>query len=223
MPRILLINPWIHDFAAHNLWARPLGLLQVAEQLSAYNADLQLIDCLDVPGSSVYHTGKYPKTVLPAPPGLENMSRRFGRYGIPLPEFEKRLAACLPVDAILVTSIMTYWYPGAFEAIRLVKAAAPGVPVILGGVYARLFPGHAQKFSKADLVYTGQADQNLIASLAQAGVHLEPVGKPRPYYHLGFYPQLTYAPVLTAAAPSGAATALQACSSRNAGAGLSLK
>jgi hypothetical protein len=24
---ILLVNPWIHDFAAYDLWMKPLGLL----------------------------------------------------------------------------------------------------------------------------------------------------------------------------------------------------
>ena len=26
-PHILLVNPWIHDFAAYDFWAKPLGLL----------------------------------------------------------------------------------------------------------------------------------------------------------------------------------------------------
>ena len=46
-PRILLVNPWIHDFAAFNLWARPLGLLKVAEYLSAFDAELLFLDCTD--------------------------------------------------------------------------------------------------------------------------------------------------------------------------------
>lgn len=32
--RILLVNPWIYDFAAYNLRARPLGLLLVLLELS---------------------------------------------------------------------------------------------------------------------------------------------------------------------------------------------
>jgi len=27
--RILLINPWIYDFAAYDLWVKPLGLLSL--------------------------------------------------------------------------------------------------------------------------------------------------------------------------------------------------
>ena len=30
LPRILLLNPWIEDFAAFDYWARPMGLLRFA-------------------------------------------------------------------------------------------------------------------------------------------------------------------------------------------------
>jgi len=29
-PHILCVNPWIHDFAAYDFWAKPLGLLSIA-------------------------------------------------------------------------------------------------------------------------------------------------------------------------------------------------
>ena len=32
-PHILLVNPWIHDFAAYDFWAKPLGLLILAAVL----------------------------------------------------------------------------------------------------------------------------------------------------------------------------------------------
>ena len=32
-PHILLINPWITDFAAYNFWIKPLGLLYIASLL----------------------------------------------------------------------------------------------------------------------------------------------------------------------------------------------
>ena len=31
--QVLLVNPWIYDFAAHNLWIEPLGLLTIAAAL----------------------------------------------------------------------------------------------------------------------------------------------------------------------------------------------
>ncbi|MCL4476517.1 MAG: hypothetical protein M1508_09870 [Nitrospirae bacterium] len=36
--RILLVNPWIYDFTAYNLRARPLDLLNVGEHLRAFLA-----------------------------------------------------------------------------------------------------------------------------------------------------------------------------------------
>jgi len=29
--KILLINPWVHDFAAYDFWLKPLGLLYLEE------------------------------------------------------------------------------------------------------------------------------------------------------------------------------------------------
>ncbi|HAM52077.1 MAG TPA: hypothetical protein DCP92_15830 [Nitrospiraceae bacterium] len=40
--KILLINPWIYDFAAYNLWSRPLGLIKVGEYLRCFDIDLFL-------------------------------------------------------------------------------------------------------------------------------------------------------------------------------------
>jgi len=45
-PHVLLINPWITDFAAYNLWARPLGLLYIATLLRQAGFRLTFIDCL---------------------------------------------------------------------------------------------------------------------------------------------------------------------------------
>jgi hypothetical protein len=46
-------------------------------------------------------------------------------------------------DIILITTMMTYWYPGAFDAIATLKKVFPGVPIVLGGLYATLCPEHA--------------------------------------------------------------------------------
>jgi hypothetical protein len=46
-PHILLINPWIHDFAAYDVWAKPLGLLTLAAILREHGCRLTYIDCLD--------------------------------------------------------------------------------------------------------------------------------------------------------------------------------
>ncbi len=47
-PTLILINPWVYDFAAYDLWSKPLGLLYLASQLRALGLTVHLIDCLDV-------------------------------------------------------------------------------------------------------------------------------------------------------------------------------
>jgi radical SAM superfamily enzyme YgiQ (UPF0313 family) len=49
---------------------------------------------------------------------------------------------------------MTYWYIGVWEVISAVRDELPGVPVVLGGIYATLCPEHA-KGSGADIIHSG--------------------------------------------------------------------
>jgi hypothetical protein len=65
--RVLLINPWIYDFAAANFWSRPLGLLKVAECLSRFDLEISLIDCTDVSLKGGPGRGKYPKERVDKP------------------------------------------------------------------------------------------------------------------------------------------------------------
>ena len=44
---ILLINPWIYDFAAYDMWTEPLGLLYIASLLRENGYRVSLINCLD--------------------------------------------------------------------------------------------------------------------------------------------------------------------------------
>ena len=57
---------------------------------------------------------------------------------------------------------MTYWYPGLFKAIKIVKDFFNGVPVILGGIYATLCDEHAVTHSGADYVIPGRGESELL-------------------------------------------------------------
>ncbi|MBF0229093.1 MAG: cobalamin-dependent protein [Desulfamplus sp.] len=46
-PHILCVNPWIHDFAAFDFWAKPLGLLQLASIIRKGGAKVSFLDCLN--------------------------------------------------------------------------------------------------------------------------------------------------------------------------------
>jgi radical SAM superfamily enzyme YgiQ (UPF0313 family) len=176
MARVLCVNPWIYDFAAYNVWIEPLGLLAVAAALRAKGHQVGLIDCLDrhhpsapAPRSprDAYGCGRFQKVELRKPTALSHIPRRWGRYGLPVEVFEAALDAQPRPHAVLVTSMMTYWYPGPFEVIRRVKARWPGVPVALGGVYATLCTSHARRYSGADAVLPGPGEDRARAWVGQ--------------------------------------------------------
>jgi radical SAM superfamily enzyme YgiQ (UPF0313 family) len=203
-PSLLLINPWIYDFAAFDFFAKPLGLLYLAGWLEAQGYEIHLVDCLGGPHARAgrYGTGRYPKEILPAPSALKGISRRYGRYGISEETFRKQLSQVPRPAAILVTSLMTYWYPGVVKAIRLAREQFPGVPVILGGIYATLCPEHARRHSGADLVIIGPGEEAILTHLGAGGSRGPAApGPPEldrlPYPALHLLRHLTYIPVLT--------------------------
>jgi len=156
---VLLVNPWIYDFAAHNLWIEPLGLLTIAAVLRERGYAVSVLDCLAPhPGAPVARadgSGKFLKIEVKKPEAVAFVPRRYGRYGVPVDRFEAALAQVPPPDAVLVASSMTYWYPGVIEAIARVRTRYGDLPVALGGVYATLCPEHARLYSDADLVIAG--------------------------------------------------------------------
>ncbi len=90
---------------------------------------------------------------------------------------------------------MSYWYPGVQKAIEIIKSLSPGIPVILGGIYATLFHRHASHHSGADYVYSGQIASDIAKILKSLGYNLKKTGRSRPYYNL--YSSYPFAPVLT--------------------------
>ncbi|MDH4211459.1 MAG: radical SAM protein [candidate division WOR-3 bacterium] len=176
-PRALLINPWVYDFKAFDFWNKPLGLLIVARLLRKSGFDITLIDCMD--RSSPYYStgtktdrfgrGKYHFEVVDKPALYRKVPRLYKRYGLPLCIFTDTIERIERPDIIFVSSTMTYWYPGAFEAIRTLREKFKGAKIILGGIYATLCEAHALKYSGADIVVTGMAEANLPNLLRKLG------------------------------------------------------
>ncbi len=210
-PHILLVNPWVHDFAAYDVWAQPLGLLQIGAALRRHGCRVSYIDCLDrfhplaapTNPEARHGRGPYLKTALPAPAGLENLPRRFSRYGIPQAWFHRDLEALPPPDLILVTSIMTYWYPGVAETVAALKKVHPATPVILGGIYATLCRKHAEASTGADEVVGGPAGPVLLDILARHTGYRIPAAfdfkdlDAWPYPALDLQHRIAYVPLLT--------------------------
>jgi len=173
-PEILLVNPWIHDFAAYDLWAKPLGLLVLASVLRQHGWEPRLIDCLDpdhpenrvVKGRKGSH-GRFYRQQIAKPEVLAGVPRTFSRYGVPYDIVRKDLQSISRPRAILVTSLMTYWCSGVQETIALLREVFPGVPLLLGGIYASLMPDHARYHCKPDELLAGPGEFALMSALSR--------------------------------------------------------
>jgi radical SAM superfamily enzyme YgiQ (UPF0313 family) len=119
---------------------------------------------------------------------LQHVSRPYSRYGIRRQLFIRDLKSIENPAAILVTSLMTYWYPGVQEVISIAKETHPGVPVLLGGIYARLCKEHALQHAGADYL-AAEGNSNDPASVLEALDHFNiPVPKRSPDEGVTPYP-----------------------------------
>jgi radical SAM superfamily enzyme YgiQ (UPF0313 family) len=214
-PFILLVNPWITDFAAFDYWAKPLGLLLLGSLLRAGGCGIAFIDCVDrhddltnqhpdmISGvERKYGTGKYPKIRLSKPGAYAEIPRHYYRHGIHAESLRQKLKAIGKPDLIWMTSIMTYWYPGIQQTIAVIREFFPDTPIWLGGVYAQLCLQHARETSGATEVVTLPLEELPEKIAAATGfslrnrhewVHFELLPPPA----LDLLSKLTYAPLLT--------------------------
>lgn len=166
----MLLNPWIYDFSAYNLWIKPLGLYYLATYLRKNGHKVSLIDCLEMDSSNANSAKAFPKTKMfgegkfyaeeiAKPKCLEGVPKKYKRYGLPLCLLEKKLQCIEEPDFIFITSMMTYWYPGVWDAIKVLKNFFPQSTIVLGGIYATLCYEHSQN-SGADIVVAGAVEDS---------------------------------------------------------------
>ncbi len=178
---ILLVNPWITDFAAYDLWAKPLGLLYLGDILRRLDGvHVQLLDCLDLsllPESlqlkvkrRSYGTGHYFQQVIAKPEAIRDVPRHYKRYGLPEEILKAQLEKVMVPDVVVVTSRMTYWYPGVQQTIRVIREIFPDTTVVLGGIYATLCTDHARLYAGADYVVAGSDPGDLCLLLEKLGI-----------------------------------------------------
>ncbi len=176
MPKILLVNPPIYDFAAYDFWVKPYGLLSVAGFLRG-KAEFSLFDYLDrlhlvsrassprlrdhaYPAtysefkSDQWGRGRFYLEKIPNPDCLKDIPRHFRRFGLPRNVFQEFLTEHKPCDFVFVNTVMTYWYPGVREVIEDIRRFLPAAKIILGGNYVTLCRTHAEKLG-VDLLIEG--------------------------------------------------------------------
>ena len=161
---ILLINPWVHDYTSYDLWAKPLGLIEIYSWLKENNINSQIIDFMyqyypEIPDSRSNEIEKkssgkasFLREEIEKPDPLKSItiSRKFYRFGLSKKIVSEKLKSVEKPDLILVTSVMTYWYTGVKETVDFLKKYYPDVPVVLGGIYIKLLKNHAMENINAD-------------------------------------------------------------------------
>ncbi len=160
MKNILAINPWIYDFAAYDYWIKPYGFLQILQVLKEAGFKICFIDTLDryqentkkiYTNKKKYGMGRFYTREVPKPKILKSIPRKYKQYGMPDEIFINLIRNQNP-DIIMVTSSMTYWYPGVIKAINICKKYFPNTPLFLGGTYATLCHKHAMKVTSTDYI-----------------------------------------------------------------------
>lgn len=187
---ILAINPWIYDFAAYDFWLKPYGFLVILNYLKENGVNVDYIDCLDAKVTeATFGRGKYPNEIVEKPGIFKSIPRYFKRYGISLKDFEAKLPD-KKFDYILITSSMTYWYPGIREAVKILHKHFPATKIILGGTYATLCNPHAKETSGCDLVFSNEHLEDFFETI---GVDFNPnrLYESLPAYE-DFYTKLDY-------------------------------
>ncbi|NOY52615.1 MAG: radical SAM protein [Deltaproteobacteria bacterium] len=200
MKKILLIHPWITDFAAYDFWIKPLGLLMIGTALKRAGHEVGLIDCVDRAALGAqdkrFATGKIPGRAVDSPPPLHGIPRSFRRFGMDDERFRAELTGFGRPDLVLVTCLMTYWYPGAHRVIEIVRDTHPGVPIGLGGNYVTLCPDHARQYSGADLFFPEKDSEHILARL-QGILRSGPLPALLPFPDFSFYEQVRSIPLIT--------------------------
>jgi radical SAM superfamily enzyme YgiQ (UPF0313 family) len=182
--------------------------------LRAKGYRVSLLDCLEFGSLPVERTadlkpprrkengrGHLYKEVIPKPWALRNFPRQYRRYGLP-PERVRQFISQMPIpDLICLSSSMTYWYPGVVATVEFLRKVLPGVPILLGGIYATLCPDHARANSGADQVLPGIWDgdkSKIISEILGSPIHCGEEGfLSWPYPAFDLYSDLAYVCLLT--------------------------
>lgn len=147
--KALLVIPPIMDFAAHDMWAAPYGLMVVASAFKRYNIEFDILDLLGKDYvRKEYDDGRrrYKRTITEMPEPLKGCSikRLFAIYGADIQDIEKEMEGLRSnYDIILITTTMTYWYYGYRLIYQMLRKRFPDSLIIAGGVYVTLLRDHS--------------------------------------------------------------------------------
>jgi len=206
MPRLLLVNPWIFDFAACDFWLKPMGLLALGSALRDAGFDIDLVDLTGAsaaPDGKIHKRrpdgrGKFYAEEIEKPAPLQGVKRKYKRYGL-LPAAAAQVLKELPrPDAILMAATLTYWSLGYAFTAQFLRQSFPQTPLIAGGLYVTVCAGHARENLHADFLCEGDYETGLPPVLKKIfGARVSLPGPEQVRLALDLYPRLDYGVLLT--------------------------
>jgi len=191
--RVLLVNPPVYDFALHDYWLKPYGLLRIASALKKEGVEFDFFDFLDRGHpfckrlnlkTDEYGRGKFYFEEVRKPDIISFVPRKFKRYGLPTNIFVEETFS-KEYDFVFITTGMTYWYLGVKEVIDLTRKRWPRARVVVGGIAATLMHEFYLSLG-ADEVVLGDNWESFWGK----NFYLNPVDE-LPYYEV--YDDLSYA------------------------------
>lgn len=149
--RALFVIPPITDFAAHDMWASPYGLMVIASAFKRHNIEFDVLDLLGKEFvRKEYEDGRrrYKRTIIDSPDVLKDKSirRYYAIYGANLEDIENRvLGLNKEYNLVLITTAMTYWYYGYKIVYDKLRERFPKSIFIVGGIYPSIIESHSKK------------------------------------------------------------------------------
>lgn len=186
---VLLVNPFIYDFTAYDLWLRPLGLLYMASILEKYSdCNIYWLDTLDRSREGAFAPddpalkrrkkdgrGNFHREPVDTPPIYEDTPRIYCRYGLPMEHFMEDIQRLPDMDLILVTSLMTYWIEGVTVTVDLLAKQFPSAKIVLGGILPTLVPHDVLKsYVNADIFIKGYGENQILELAKQHNAKIYP-------------------------------------------------
>jgi radical SAM superfamily enzyme YgiQ (UPF0313 family) len=202
----LLINPYIYDVSAYGFWSAPLGLLYMGAILRKAGLRVSLLDCLTEQEEKRKEDGRAPfvKERVENPGSAKGLPKKFKRYGMSREEVRSRLTVMEKPDVVLITCVMTYWYPGAAEIVKLVRDVFPSSLIAVGGIYPTLCYEHAKKEMTGATIIVGRDNLDDFYSMIEEAQGEKLSMKPGrneirdfPYPAFDLYRKRYYVPLLT--------------------------
>ena len=162
MPQtVLVINPYVTDFKLYDEWMHPVGLYFLVSLLEKNGIVAHFFNCLGRDPDSrpkKHGTGDFPWQEIEKPAVYRSIPRKYKLYGRPQKELQTFLANSPQPDLICVGSVMTHWLPGVAETVKMIRAHHPQVPLLIGGIAARLMPAAVKTLLPGVSVGEGRLD-----------------------------------------------------------------